>query len=352
MTKTILIAGLILLSAGIYTCQYPVNSSELPDPQKFLIIDAALTETFGKVTVTYTLTDVTPQGAYQFPVPPNAVAFVLDSHGNRTDFLPDGTVNTAFHGVVGETYKLYVVADGETYESKAETMVACPDIDTLDAFYTRESYRDPADLYYDGFDVYAQLKDDGAQENFYQWDWIHYERLASCDVTEENGRQVRLPCNPYDCWGITYNTRVSVQSDKLRNGTVLAHKVVRVPFVKPPNKYYLRVEQRSITPSVFAYLQSIETQTQNVGTPFDIPAQTKFNPNVFNVNNPTEKILGVFSVYSYRRKIIYVNLLQTIPGAQVKIVPENLPFTSNPFAAAPCNESLYRTRIKPEGWED
>lgn len=352
MVKITSFAAAIVMLTGIHACQYPVDSSTLPEGKQFLIIDAELTETHGKVTVNYTLKEVTANGNYLFPDPPDATAYVLDSQGNRTDFATDGTKNTAFKGIVGETYKLYVTADGQSYESDAETMPACPELDSLTPVYSRESFRDPNDLYYDGFDVYAQLTDDGAQENHYQWDWIHYERRFSCEIAFENGQEVLIPCTPYDCWGIDYNTRIVVQSDKLRNGNPIAQRVVRVPFAIPPPKYYLRVEQRAITPTVFTYLQSLETQTQNVGSLFDIPAQTRFNPNVHNVNDPSEKILGVFSVFSSRHKVIFIDMLQTIPGAVVKNIPNPRPFTSNPLAQAPCTETLYRTQIKPEGWED
>ncbi len=342
-------AALLLLNA----CQYPVDSSALPDLKRFLVIDAELTENYGKVRVNYTLTDVTPQGAYLFPPPPeNAYAYVLDSQGNRTDFAIDGSINPSFQGVVGETYRLFVSADGESYESKPETMPACPSLDSLSVVFTRETTRAPEDFSYYGFDVYAQASDIPNQENYYQWDWIHYERAVGCAVVVENGRDVLYPCDPGDCWNIAYNTRIVVQSDKLRDGQPLAHKIVRVPFTVPPNKYYLKVQQRAITPSVFSYLQSLETQTQNVGSIFDIPAQTRFNPNVSNVNNPGEQILGVFSVFSSRSKVVYVDRGQEINGLRAKIAYYFLPFTSLPLASAPCEESQYRTQVRPEGWED
>lgn len=351
MNKTLLYTAILLLIAGIYNCQYPVDNSSLPELKKFIVIDAKLTEKYGKVLVNYTLTGVTSQGDYETPVPPDATAYVVDSHGNRTDFATDGTADSTFHGIIGETYQLHVEADGKTYESKAETMPACPELDSLFAVYSRETSRDPDDLLYDGFDVYAQFADIPGQENYYQWDWVHYGRRASCAIVVENGQEVLVPCTPYDCWGITYNDRVIVQSDNLRDGQAIAKKVVRVPFAMPPKKYYLRVEQRAVTASVYAYLKSIETQTQNVGTLFDIPAQTRFNPNVFNINDPFEQILGAFSVFSYRRKIIYIDMQQTIPGAKVKVI-KSLPFTSNPLAQAPCTEGRYQTQKKPEGWED
>ena len=348
--RPLLTAVLLLL---LNACQYPVDSSALPDLKQFLVIDAELTENYGKVQVNYTLTDVNSQGAYLFPPPPaNAYAYVLDSQGNRTDFAIDGSLNTTFQGVVGETYRLFVFADGKTYESKPETMPACPELDSLSVIFSQENTRSPNDLSYYGFDVYAQASDIPNQNNYYQWDWIHYEKAIGCEVVQEFGRDVIYPCDPSDCWNITYNTRIVVQSDQLRDGQPLAHKVVRVPFATPPKKYYLRVEQRAITPSVFAYLQSLQTQTQNVGSIFDIPAQTRFNPNVYNAENPDEQILGVFSVFSYRSKVIYIDRSQEINGIKAKIAKISPPYTSDPFASSPCVESLYRTQVRPEGWED
>ncbi|MCC6459207.1 MAG: DUF4249 family protein [Saprospiraceae bacterium] len=354
MKKYARLAVLLLLAAGFNRCQYPVETSTLPDAIRYLVIDAELTETFGKVNVSYTLTDVTPQGAYTFPPRPVASAYVLDSQGNRSDFNPDGTKDTTFRGKVGETYRLYVEADGQLYESAPETMRACPALDSVAPVYRRESFRAPSELYYDGFDVYAQLVDLPNEENYYQWDWIHYGRAFSCAriYSAAEGRDVLLPCSPYDCWNIVYNMNAIVQSDKLREGQALAQKVLRVPFARPPRSYYLRVEQRSITPSVFAYLQSIQTQTQNTGSLFDIPAQTRFNPNVHKVDNPAAPLLGVFSVYSSRYKIIHLNMEQQIPGAVVKIIPQPAPFISDPLASAPCEEGPFRTLIRPEDWRE
>jgi len=334
------------------SCQYPVGSTELADPQQFIVIDAELTETYGSVRVTYTLEEVGANGSYNFPKPPNAVAYVVDSKGNQQNFKIDGKRDTTFHGLVGETYKLYVKVDGATYESTEETMRACPEIDSLSAIYTREPNRDSRDLLYDGFDVYAEFEDFAGKKDYYQWDWIHYERRSSCAKIMEGELETLVPCTPYDCWGIKYNTRFIVQSDNLRDGQPLAHRVVRVPYATPPNKYYLRVEQRAITPRVFEYFKSLETQTQNVGSIFDIPAQTRFSPNIYNVNNPKEQIIGVFNVFSSRRKVIYINMLQEFPGAKAKFVGDLTPFTTIPLLQAPCIEGLYRTRITPEGWVD
>jgi hypothetical protein len=336
----------------LHACQYPVGSTKLPSPEKFLIIDAVLTEQYGKIKVGWTLTGVSTKGAYITPAPPQATAYVKDSQGNTHTFSVNGTIDSTFKGIVGETYQLFVQADGEWYESKKETIRACPEMDSVAPVYRRETFRSPEDRYYDGFDIYAHFQDTPGEENFYQWDWVNYQRTTACDRKVIQGVTYYVPCTPYDCWGIYQNTQIIIQSDKLRDGSAITNKLVRVPFAQPPNKYYLRVEQRAITPSVYQYLKSQETQTQNVGSIFDIPAQTQFNPNIHNVNNPEEKLLGVFSVFSSRRKIIFINMLQQIPGAKVKTSTDLTPRIPDPLAQAPCIESSTRTQKKPEGWED
>ncbi|MEP7323701.1 MAG: DUF4249 domain-containing protein [Saprospiraceae bacterium] len=345
-----LIGFLILFVAS---CQYPVDQAKLPDTQKFLVIDAEITEDFARVNVLYSLERVTSNGSYTLPKVPAVTALIVDGAGAGYPVKnTNGVRDTLFKGKIGGTYQLIVELDGKRYESAKETMRPCPELESLTAQYNRESFRVEADINYDGFDVYAEAKDIPGVANFYQWHWINYAKAPACTkrFSIAEGREVYIPCFPTDCWNIIQNQKIIVQSDNLRDGNPLRQLVVRVPFATPPNRYYLRVEQRSITPSVFNYLKSLETQTENVGTLFDIPAQTRFNPNVTNVNDISEKILGVFSVYSYKRKIIYIDMTQTIPNAQAKVYIDPVPLTSDPLVSAPCTEETYRTKIKPEGW--
>jgi len=99
-------------------------------------------------------------------------------------------------------------------------------------------------------------------------------------------------------------------------------------------------------------LNSIKDKSENLGTLFDVPAQTSFNPNVFNVKDRGEKILGSFNVFSSRYRIITIDMLQKISGAEVKYIYESDHFVSDPFVTRPCTEEPNRTKIRPEGWID
>ena len=344
----------IILMLLIIECQYPVDQSILPEGKRYLVVDADLSETYFRFNLQYSLTDLGSKGAYGVPRRPGSVvAYLQDSKGVRFTIKRfDGVIDTTIRGKVGESYILNMTVDNKQYVSQMESMRPCPEITAVKSVYNVEAGRDRDDIYYHGFDVLLETQDIKGVENFYQWDWVHYERAISCGKRELNGTDVQIICAPKDCWDIVYNTSIISQSDALRDGNIISKRIVRVPFINPPQKYYLRIEQRSITPRVFEFVKSLENQTQTIGTLFDLPPQTKFSPNIKNLNDPSENVIGTFNVFANRSQIIYVDLTQSIPNARPKVISDPAPFHPDPFITVPCVEGQYRTRIKPIGWVD
>jgi hypothetical protein len=344
---------LVVLLLGLAnSCQFKVNDADLPSPEQYVVVNADLTPHYGKITVTLTASIVTPVGGYLFPPPPPIIAYVEDGQGQRHDFNQNGVVDSTFKGKVGETYQLYLLVNGREYLSDKETMRPCPAIDSVSAVFSVETNRAPSDNYYYGYDFYAHFTDKPGQGDFYQWDWIHYERTSECETVFIENVEYYLPCTPYDCWGVYRNRQTIVQSDQLRDGLAFAKRLHRAPFVLPPPRYYLNVEQRSITPSAFEYLRSIEVQSQGSGSMFDVPAQTRFCPNIQNINDPEEKLLGLFNVYDTQSKVHIVNMTKPVNGLIAPSIAFYLPRHPDPLAQAPCIASPTRTLKRPIGWQD
>jgi hypothetical protein len=129
-----------------------------------------------------------------------------------------------------------------------------------------------------------------------------------------------------------------------------------VPFdgVTP---YYLQFEQRAITRNSYNYYQGLNAQIQNNGTLFDVPAETKFSFNIKSTTNSSEKILGIFDVYSVRKRIFYIDRTN-VPKDETpvtKVLPGNVYSCSPPLPGCQdvvkCNDGLFRTPFKPEGWK-
>jgi hypothetical protein len=348
--------GILIAAASLFsTCQYRIDTPVQPTSKQYLVINAELTENYGKVLVENSIPKVETNGSYVEPDALDAKIYVLDSKGNRSNFANDGIENYNFQGKIGETYRLFVEVNGNKYESLPEKMPACPEIDSVSSTFRQDQDLRVEDLLYNGFDINLFTRDLPEEGNAYQWDWIHYQRAAFCGSAPDfrfKGREAGLPCIS-DCWEITRNTKTLIQTDKLTNGKNLKVNIVRIPYIGPPYKYYLRVEQRGIPKSVVEYFAALKTQTQTNGTLFDVPAQTVFNPNIKGVTKTDEKILGVFNVFSSRRKVIYIDMTKNYPNANIKLTPDLLPaYTSIPIIAKPCEEGRYRTGTRPEGWID
>ena len=71
-----------------------------------------------------------------------------------------------------------------------------------------------------GYDVIVKTKDLTETGNYYQWDWVHYERKRFCGARADpkNRNEIRgLQCLG-DCFFITYNPKLNILSDALVNG--------------------------------------------------------------------------------------------------------------------------------------
>jgi hypothetical protein len=143
----------------------------------------------------------------------------------------------------------------------------------------------------------------------------------------------------------------------LTNGQrVVGRQVARIPFDNW-TPYYFRLEQRSITKNAFAFYQSLISQVQSSGSLFDVPAETRFSLNIKSVTKPTERVLGIFNVFSVRKKICIIDRRKDIPLGElpiIAVIPGDTyacpPGSVGCQDKAPCIESTTRTKITPEGW--
>jgi Domain of unknown function (DUF4249) len=339
----------IICLCSFATCQYPLTSYEQAHKERFLFINADLTETYGKVRVEYSIDAIKLDNTYTPPPEIKANIYVEDSKGVRVAFQ-NKIENTNFHGVVGETYKLYVEAEGRKYESTAEKMPKCPEIDSVVANFMEDAALPENNALHYSYNIDVFTKDFKNEVNYYQWEWTHYIRIIYCGSGFFVDREVGYPCKT-DCFGIEPSRKINVFADKFVDGQNMQVTVSRIPFRKPPNRYYLNVEQRSITKTTHDYFKSIQQQTESNGTPFDVPAQTLFSPNIKSITDPNEKVLGLFNVFSFRKKISITDLTKEVQG---KFAPGLLALPEHPFPypSPPCIEGEFRTRTKPEGWTD
>jgi hypothetical protein len=371
--KIKIIIFLIISPCFLNSCLTPIDDFEQTISKSFLTIEATLTDqpenNKVKIYLSSNLLISTFAKPVEFTPISKAKVYFTDEKGVKEELKEStnllGTYQTSpqFIGRVGGTYILNIeTIDGQKYQSLPETMKAVPEIENLiTRFEINDNYNKKEPLRA-GFNVYVDFQDPISKDDFYYWYWKHFEKIDICEICVGAPYDFRLntcrrsisekvynyQCDG-NCWNINFSTDLNIFSDALLNGQRITGKqILRIPYDNN-SPYYLQFEQRAITKNAYSYYQALKNQTQNNGTLFDIPAETKFSFNIKSTTNPSEKILGIFDVYSFRKTISYIDRKQNVPKDEF---PVFIILDGEIAGKLPCVESLNRTKIKPEGWKD
>ena len=375
MKKSLILLLTLLLIVG--SCVYPVQDNFNHSSDSYLTVDARFSDQPETQTVSLSYSSPGLQTARGVQFINDAKVFILDDLGGRIDFKADstgkGVYKCSIPGKAGRTYTLHILtADKKSYSSTPQLMNVCPEIDKISYEAVKDTRQYPPSAYY--LNVTLGFTDPPSPDNYYQWSWTHYQTVDICEICEgglydyatnscksqesEKNKTNQFYCDNA-CWDISKSSAYNLLADTYFNGKAIdGIPISRVPFSTPPFQYYLQVQQKSISKSVFVYYQSLASQLQSNGTLFDVPAQTLFNINLHADNDPAEKVIGIFNVYSQKKKIVYLDLTQPVNGiyAGHYPAPPGEPYLVLKFGhlepvTIPCVNSLTRTNTLPEGWK-
>ncbi len=334
----------LLMVATVAACIDPYDP-KLVGGDRYLVFEGTLTDAVGpyRFTLSQSAGYNSSESVFDQRITGAGVS-VTDGEGQATRFLDAGrgayVSPPGFRGKTGRRYALMVTYNEQTYQSAPESMQPVPPIDSV---YWQYQARQTATVR-GQFIAYLNLTDPAATENYYQWDWVHYEQPAYCLLFRPDGPATYgKPCCT-DCWNITRSSGASLlASDRLINGNrLLGQAIAEVPFddITP---YYLAIGQQSLSREAFQYWQTVRALTSNVGGVFDATPAT-LRGNIRNLNADGPPMLGFFQVSARRQTIVYVSRF----GAPVQ------PFAKTVYPTwpkcEPCAESLFRTATMPEGW--
>lgn len=337
--------AILWLLFALTSCIDPYDP-QLVGGERYLVFDGTLTDAPGpyRFSLSQSAGYNSIESVFDQRVTGASVA-VTDDAGAVTRFLDAGRGNyvspAGFRGQPGRRYALTVTYKDQTYQSEPELMQAVPAIDSVYwAYQTKATSVAPGN-----FIVYLDLKDPANIENYYQWDWVHYEQPDFCVLYTPPGSAVAYQkqcCT--DCWNITRsNGDIVTASDRLINGNKLAgQRIAEVPF-DDSTPYYLLIRQQSLSRGAYKFWQTVQALTGNVGSVFDATPAT-LTGNIKNQNIAGLPMLGYFQVSARKQRIVYVS----------RLIAPKLPFAKTIYSVwascEPCTESLYRTGIQPEGW--
>jgi hypothetical protein len=327
---------------------------ELPDASDKLVVDGLISTKPGPYTVKLTKTAKYQTGSDGTNLlVRGAKVRISDDAGNSEDLIEEsqGIYRTRPNGIQGQTGKTYTLsietAEGKKYQSQPELLKPTPQIENV--YY---EFKEGVTGVEEGFYVYMDIQDPGETEDYYRWDWTHYNRLQFCfnETVPPALVPTILNCCE-DCWEIQKcNGCVNVASDRLANGSTISRQLLTIVPYSSRSKYFLYYEQQSLTRDAYKFWKSLEEQSKNVGGIFDKPPAT-VRGNMFSITDEEEPVLGYFGASAIRQGAIVVDrsgISKNPSGPPPVILP---PSSGPPPPCFPCMESTLRTRLTPPFWQ-
>lgn len=266
----------------------------------------------------------------------------------------------------GEVWKLYIeLEDGKKFESEPETVKATIPIDDIKSEYSSELvYNDAQNKFIAGHRVSIDWQDPEGEENYYLWKYKTFEPLYVCKTCRKgiyrNGacqpptsnfgpEYYNYLCEPV-CWQIKFEEKAIIFEDRLSDGAAIKDKeIALLPFYRRPN-ILIEIQQLSLNKSNYNYFKIISDLVSASGG-LNAPPPAPLFGNIFNPDDPTEIALGQFTAAGVSSKFIFIDR-STIQEDPFR--PDD-PIILEPCASCPqsypCEESLTRTSIQPEGWQ-
>ena len=326
--------------------EYQPKTKSIPPT---LVVEGSVTDQAGPYTVKLTQTaDYTQAGINLLET--GATVTIEDNTGLRetlTESSPGTyqTKATGIRGTAGRTYTLTIVTkDGKRYESSAELLTAAPPITSLYAEYRQ----DPTALTIEnreGWDVYLDTKDPETPNDFYRWEWTHYEAISICQVVESAGQLPLAFSCCTACWDITRcYTCVNIKSDVNINGNTLSRQLItRAPYTNR-TPYYIEVQQQRLSKAGFAFWQSVKGLVQQNGGLFDTAPAT-VRGNLRCTSSPEVAVYGFFGATGISEAYLYVDRSNAQGQPSTTIYDYSI-------TCAVCANSSYRTSTKPRWWKN
>ena len=326
-----------------------------------------------------------------------AIVAIEDDQGNSETLVEKSSGNyytSSLQGVIGRTYTLFITTrDGYTYQSTGEKMLPVGDFTNLRYTFVQNEPPPPlfgVDQYgfkwkpqtlfsrhnvhsTNGFMVYLDAEVIPEQENRIWWRWNGtFEIIASPQMQVEYvnvpGGGLALvpdvdrcsgfvtinrhtsgaylyplgPCTCCTCWVTESNTTPLISEPKLINHGKINN--FNVAFIEANRrtfyeKYYLEVEQLSVSVDVYNFWGNIKIQKRNSSNLFQTPPP-KTGGNVIPSSTNAMPIIGYFAVSAVKKHSIMIDR---------SAVPYNVGIID--ILAFDCKKAYqYSSDVKPPFW--
>ncbi|MCM4160971.1 DUF4249 domain-containing protein [Antarcticibacterium flavum] len=214
-----------------------------------------------------------------------------------------------FAAVAGRNYRLHIVVAGSEYESDPTTLQVSSPIDELYARRTNYNGDDGVALFIDNYN-----SPDAAR--YYRYKYEETYKIISrysniFDLTYIDGEFVEVLKTKEEttCYNTVASNDIILAATTSLQENNLEGLLVR--FIETGNpissrRYSILVRQYALSPEAFAYYETLK-KLAGADNVFSQNQPGFVVGNIYNVNDPEEKVVGMFNVSSFSSKRIYFN---------------------------------------------
>jgi hypothetical protein len=296
-----------LLIFFLFSCKDPYNIHVKSSEQSVLVVDGALNTT-GTTTILIshsvalddtariaqeTNSDVTVEGN-------DNSLFRLQETSPGSYTYPQLPLQT------GNQYRLHIKTfTGKEYFSEFIKVLKTPPIDSLN--WIREEK---------GVTVYANTHDPENNTHYYRWEYdetweIHSAYYASYKFDPASHEIIPMPYNEntYICWKYAHSMNIILASSaQLQSDVIFEHPLLTIPPFdeKLSIRYSIQASLYGLTKQAYDYLQLMKKNTESLGSIFD-SQPSELTGNMYNLNDPKEKVIGFLTAGPVWQKRIFIN---------------------------------------------
>ncbi len=298
--RFIIFAFFILFSGGCVTQFIP----DIDESKEMLVVEGLITDHNNN---TVKLSKSLPLGEKKSSAPlSGCTVWITDDLNLRYDLseTAKGTYTMYAAGVVGRKYTLHVNSNNAypnryTFQSYPAEMLPVPPVDTI--YYSKVASKSPPpyENIIDNCQILVNTRDPSNRCKFFRWDFTETWEF-------------RLPFDKAlnkVCWITEESQLINIKS----TAGLSQSEIQRYPLHYINNrtdrlkvKYSILVNQYSLGEEEFSYWEKLKAMTQDIGSLYDITPAVIPN-NIYCIENPSEMVLGYFSVSAQTSKRIFIS---------------------------------------------
>ncbi len=307
--------GLFIMASSVGCIEEFVP--DISETSEVLVINGKITDTPGIHSIT--ISKSSPYNDPEFIPVKDCVVRVEDETGNGVSFyessegIYSANLNQSFLAV-GKEYRLLVFTpDGNEYNSDYDMLLAGAPIQNISFEEEVKATSDPEINYY-GIRYFVDVKGEPDESRNYLWtleETYEYHAAYRTEYIYDNG--ILEEFVPYTTdWVVCYMTEKINEWHVGSTALLEVNEISKKPLNYVSNQtdrlrrvYCLKVSQHSLSDESFQYWDRMKDQSSETGGLFESQPISSIG-NIYNVNDPFEKVLGIFYASQINEKRICV----------------------------------------------